>query len=66
MIGCGLALNNTGFILDSGNVPYVRFRTVDDFIPEPRCSKFAVELQTSGNKMGVLELWSDSRLKDRE
>ena len=46
MIGCGLALNDT-----SGNVPYVQFETVGDFIPEPRCSKFAVGLQTEGSKM---------------
>ena len=38
---------NTG----SGNVPYVQFESVDDFIPEPRCSKFVMGLQTSGNKM---------------
>ena len=25
---------------------------VGDFIPEPRCSKFAVGLQTEGRKMG--------------
>ena len=28
------------------NVPYVQFRSVDDFIPEPRYSKFVVGLQT--------------------
>ena len=30
----------------SGNVPYVQFESVGDFILEPRCSKFAVGLQT--------------------
>ena len=34
----------------SGNVPYVRFQSIGDFISESRCSKFAVGLQTSGNK----------------
>ena len=33
-------------------MPYVQFQLVDDFIPEPKRSKFAVGLQTSGNKMG--------------
>ena len=61
MIGCGLALNDTGFILVQA-----KFELVDDFILEPRCSKFAVGLQTSGNKMGVLEVWSNSRPKGRE
>ena len=46
MIGCGLALN------DTGNVLYVQFESVDDFIPEPRCSMFAVGLQTRGRKIG--------------
>ena len=36
----------------SGNVPYVKFESVGDFIPEPRCSKFAVGLQTEESKMG--------------
>ena len=31
----------------SGNVPYIQFQSVGDFIPKPRCSKFAVGLQTS-------------------
>ena len=43
-------------------MPYVQFESIDDFIPEPRCSKFAVELQTEGKKMGgtrgPIELWS--------
>ena len=34
-----------------GNVTYVQFESVDDFIPEPRCSKFAVGLQTRERKM---------------
>ena len=33
-------------------MPYVQFESVGDFIPEPRCSKFAVGLQTRGSKMG--------------
>ena len=36
----------------SGNMPYVQFESVGDFIPEPRCSTFAVGLQTEGSKMG--------------
>ena len=36
----------------SGNVPYVQFESVGDFIPKPRCSKFVVGLQTRGSKMG--------------
>ena len=36
----------------SGNVPYVQFESVGDFIPEPRCSKFVVGLQTRRRKMG--------------
>ena len=47
-------------------VPYVQFESVSDFIPEPKCSKFAVGLQTSGNKMGVLKVWSDSEPKGQE
>ena len=49
-----------------GNMPYVQFESVGDFIPEPRCLKFAVGLQTSGNKMGVLEVRLDSGLKGQE
>ena len=37
----------------SGNVPYVQFGLVGDFIPTPRCSKFTVGLQTRRRKMGV-------------
>ena len=33
-------------------MPYVQFESVGDFISEPRCSKFAVGLQTEGRKMG--------------
>ena len=36
----------------SDNVSYVQFESVGDFIPEPRCLKFAVGLQTEGRKMG--------------
>ena len=36
----------------SGNVPYVQFGSVDDFIPKPRCSKSTVGLQTRKRKMG--------------
>ena len=36
----------------SGNMPYVQFGSVSDFIPEPRCSKFAVGLQMRRRKMG--------------
>ena len=47
----------------SGNVPYVQFESVGDFIPEPRCSKFAVGLQTSGNEKGGVKgpvrLWTE-------
>jgi len=50
----------------SGNVPYVQFKSVGDFIPEPRCSKFAVWLQTRRRKMGVQEVRSDTGLKGRE
>ena len=32
-------------------MPYVQFESVSDFIPEPRCSKFAMGLQTEGRKM---------------
>ena len=33
-------------------MPYVQFELIGDFIPEPRCSKFVVGLQTEGRKMG--------------
>ena len=47
-------------------MPYIQFESVGDFIPEPRGLNFAVGLQTSENKMGVLEVQSDSGLKGRE
>ena len=50
----------------SDNVPYVQSESVDDFISEPRCLKFAVGLQMRGRKMGVQEVWSDSGPKGRE
>ena len=43
----------------SDNVPYAQFQSVGDFIHEPRCSKFAVGLQTSRNEKGVLKTLSD-------
>ena len=47
----------------SGNVPYVQSGSVGDFIPEPRCSKFIVGLQTNGNKKGTVKgpvgLWTE-------
>ena len=39
-------------------MPYVQFESVGDFIPEPRCSKFAVGLQTRRRKMGIEEVRS--------
>ena len=50
----------------SGNMSYVQFQSVSDFIPEAGCSKFAVGLQTSGNKKGVLKVRSGSELKGQE
>ena len=47
-------------------MPYVQFEWVGDFIPEPRCSKFVVGLQTEERKIGVQEVRSDSGLKGRE
>ena len=44
-------------------MPYVHFESVGDFIPEPRCPKFAVGLQMKGGKMGGIRgpvgLWSE-------
>ena len=44
-------------------MPYVQFESVGDFIPEPRCSKFVVGLQTEERKMGgtrdPVRLWSE-------
>ena len=34
-------------------MPYVQFESVGDFIPEPRCSKSVVGLQTRRRKEGV-------------
>ena len=39
--------------IGSGNVPYVQSGSVDDFIPEPRCSKSVMGLQTRRIKEGV-------------
>ena len=50
----------------SDNVPYVQFQSVDDFIPEPRCSKFAVGLQTRRRKMGGTRGQVSSGQKGRE
>ena len=50
----------------SGNVPYVQFESVVDFIPEPRYSKFVVGLQTRRRKMGVQEVRPGSGRKGRE
>ena len=44
-------------------MPYIQFELVGDFIPEPRCSKFAVGLQMRRRKMGgtrgPVGLWSE-------
>ena len=45
---------------------YVQFESVDDFILDPRCSKFVVGLQTRRRKMGVQEVRSNSGQRDRE
>ena len=47
-------------------MPYVQFESVGDFIPEPRCSKFAVGYKRKGVRWGVQEVRLDSGLKDRE
>ena len=49
-----------------GNVPYVQFESIGNFIPESRYSKFVVGLQTEGRKTGVQEVRSDFGLKGRE
>ena len=41
-----------------GNVPYVQSGSVGDFIPEPRCSKSIVGLQTR-ERGGVRSVQSD-------
>ena len=44
-------------------MPYIQFESVGDFIPEPKCLKFAVGLQMRRRKMGGIrgpvELWSE-------
>ena len=44
-------------------MPYVQFELIDDFIPELRCSKFAMGLQTRrremGSTRGPVGLWSE-------
>ena len=44
-----------------GNVPYVQSGSVCDFIPEPRCSKSVVEVQTRRRKEGVYKRFSRLR-----
>ena len=43
-------------------MPCVQFDSINNFIPEPRCSKFVVGLQTRRRKMGgtrgPVGLWS--------
>jgi len=53
MIGGGLALNDTRFILVQATCPTSSGGSVGDFIPEPRCSKSVVGLQTRRGKEGV-------------
>ena len=50
----------------SGNVPYVQFGSVSDFIPEPRCSKFTMGLQTRRRKKGCTRGPIGSGRKGRE
>ena len=52
MIGGGLALNDRIYT-GSGNVLYVQSGLVGDFIPESRCSKSEVGVQTRRRKEGV-------------
>ena len=59
MIGCGLALNDTRFILIQATCPTSSFSRSETIL-EPRYSKFAMGLQTSRNKKGVLKALSDS------
>ena len=47
-------------------MPYVQFESVGDFIPEPRCSKFAVGYKREGERWGVQEVRSDSSQRDRK
>ena len=55
-----------GLYTGSGNVPYVQLGSVGDFIPEPRCSKFAVGLQTRRRKIGCTRGPFGSGRKGRE
>jgi len=50
----------------SGNGPYVQLRSVGDFIPELRCSKSAVGLQTRERKMGCTRCPVGSNQKGQE
>ena len=47
-------------------MPYVQFESVNDFIPEPRCSKFALGLQTRKMKKGCTGGPVDSGRKGQE
>ena len=40
-------------------MPYIQFKSVDDFIPEPRCSKFAVGYKREEERWGVREVRSE-------
>ena len=44
-------------------MPYVQFESIGDFIPKPKCLKFAVGLQMERRKMGgargLVGLWSE-------
>ena len=40
----------------SGNVPYVQFESVGDFIPEPRCSSLQWDYKREGERWGVQEV----------
>ena len=66
MIGGGLALNDKRIYTGSGNMPYVQFESVGDFIPESRCSKFAVGLQMRRRKKGCARGMVGSGRKGRE
>ena len=44
-----------------GNMPYVESGSVGDFIPEPRCSKSVVGVQTRRRKKGVHKRFSRLR-----
>ena len=45
----------------SGNVTYVQSVSIGDFIPEPRCSKSIVGLQTRRKKEGVYKRFGSLR-----